>query len=144
MGRFFTVILLLLPLLGLYVKSPKPGDLPGRGAHNDSTLSREQIAMDVEEMPVFEGNFPEFLNANIQYPVEATQKGVQGKVYIQFTVNTDGTVSDIRVAKGVGYGCDEEAVRVIQRTSGLWVPGKQFGKPVRVRFTQPINFILVK
>jgi len=62
-------------------------------------------------------------------------------VYVTFVVETNGSVTDVRVLRGIGGGCDEEAIRVIQ-SMPQWVPGKQRGKPVRVQFNMPIKFTL--
>jgi TonB family protein len=81
-----------------------------------------------------------YLQENLKYPVAAQKANITGKVYLQFTVNKDGSSSDLQVLKSLGYGCDEEAIRVLSSTK--WIPGKQDGKPVRSRFTIPINFQL--
>ena len=100
----------------------------------------------VENMPMFRGGerkLLEFLENNLVYPQEAIDAGVEGKVFVEFYIEKDGTVCDAKVLRGMGYGCDEEALRVI----GLmpkWYPGKQRGKAVRVRYTLPINFKLSK
>jgi protein TonB len=77
----------------------------------------------------------------VVYPKEAIDAGIEGKVFVEFYIEKDGTVSDAKVLRGIGYGCDEEALRVV----GLmpkWFPGKQRGQAVRVRYTLPINFKL--
>ncbi len=100
----------------------------------------------VETMPAFRGGEQklfEFLGNNLVYPKEAIEAGIEGKVFVEFYIEKDGTVCDAKVLRGIGYGCDEEALRVI----GLmpkWSPGKQRGKAVRVRYTLPINFKLSK
>ena len=86
--------------------------------------------------------FVKYLQENLRYPAPAQRANVTGKVYVQFTVNTDGSTSDIQVLKSVGFGCDEEAIRVLETTK--WTPGKQSGKVVRSRFTVPISFQLNK
>ncbi len=86
--------------------------------------------------------FGDFLSRNLSYPSAAQKSNVEGQVYVQFVVCTDGTLCDYKVLRGVGFGCDEEAVRVIKLSSGKWKPGNQRGKPVRSRFTIPINFKL--
>ena len=98
----------------------------------------------VEEMPVFPGGeqaLMDYVSKNVVYPKEAQEKGISGRVFVGFIVEKDGSVSDVKVLRGIGGGCDEEAVRVI---SGLpkWKPGKQEGKPVRVSYQMPINFKL--
>ena len=98
----------------------------------------------VESMPEFPGGDAarmKFLQENIKYPQLARESGIQGTVYVTFVVETDGRVTDVRVLRGIGGGCDEEAVRVIQAMP-RWNPGKQRGKPVRVQFNMPIRFTL--
>ena len=99
----------------------------------------------VEKMPVFSGGeaaLMRYLAGNIVYPATAKEAGISGTVYITFVVETDGRVSAIAVLRGVGGGCTDEAVRVV---SGMprWEPGKQRGKPVRVRMNLPISFKLL-
>jgi protein TonB len=67
--------------------------------------------------------------------------GVEGKVFVQFVIGKDGSISDVKVIKGIGAGCDEEAIRIVQ-SSPAWNPGKQRGKPVKQRYTLPIQFKL--
>lgn len=98
-----------------------------------------------EQNAEFKGGIPrfgDFLSRNLSYPSAAQKSNVEGQVYVQFVVCTDGTLCDYTVLKGIGFGCDEEAVRVIKLSSGKWKPGNQKGKPVRSRFTIPINFRL--
>jgi TonB family protein len=82
-----------------------------------------------------------FLGENLRYPKEAREKGKEGKVFVQFVVNTDGSLSDHTVLKGVDPLLDAEAVRVTQ-TLPKWTPGKQSGRTVRQQFVLPINFKL--
>ncbi len=84
--------------------------------------------------------FLEFLYENIHYPQRALRVGIQGKVFVQFVVNADGTLTDFVVIKGIGGGCDEEAIRVLEMAEP-WNPGKQRGKPVRVRMVLPVHFV---
>ncbi|MBC8152549.1 MAG: TonB family protein [Bacteroidetes bacterium] len=98
----------------------------------------------VEQQPEYPGGLTalrSFLGKNLQYPSPATSAGVSGKVYVSFVVAADGSLSDVAVLKGIGFGCDEEAVRVI-RQMPRWKPGKQSGRPVRVRYNLPITFTL--
>ncbi len=85
--------------------------------------------------------FFEYLYKNIKYPRKAIELKVEGKVFVQFIVNTDGTLTDFEVVKGIGSGCDLEAVRVLKEADP-WNAGKQRGKPVRVRMILPIRFML--
>ena len=77
----------------------------------------------------------------MKYPEEAKEIGIQGKVYVTFVVEVDGSITDVKVLRGIGSGCDDEAVRVV-KSMPKWVPGKQRGVPVRVQFNLPINFKL--
>jgi periplasmic protein TonB len=98
----------------------------------------------VEEMPSFpggEGELAKFLGANIVYPQIAKESGIQGTVYVSFVVDSKGKVTDVRVLRGIGGGCDEEALRVV-RMMPSWHPGKQNGQSVRVQFNMPIRFTL--
>lgn len=85
-------------------------------------------------------NFYDILNKNMKYPRLAQQRHLEGKVFVQFVVGKNGELTDMQVIKGIGGGCDEEAMRVIKLTK--WNPGKQRGVPVRVRMTQPISYQL--
>lgn len=79
---------------------------------------------------------------NIRYPAPAREQKKQGKVIISFVVDQDGHVSNYKVKKSVGYGCDEEAMRVVQLETGDWLPGMLDGKPVSVEYEVPINFTI--
>ncbi|MEM6841844.1 MAG: TonB family protein [Bacteroidota bacterium] len=103
-----------------------------------------ELFMVVEEMPVYEGGmnaFYQYIASEMKYPIQARQKGVEGQVLVQFVVEKDGTLSDVQAIKGIGAGCDREAVRVMQNAASF-KPGKQRGKPVRVRMVMPITFQL--
>lgn len=98
----------------------------------------------VDKMPSYPGGDEarmRFLQENIVYPVEARSKGYQGTVYLTFVVEPDGSITDVRVLKGVHPSIDNEAVRVIQ-IMPKWEPGTHRGKPLRVQFTMPIRFTL--
>jgi protein TonB len=98
-----------------------------------------EIFMVVEEMPELLGGIQD-LQGKISYPEIAKKAGVEGMVVIQFVVDETGSVADPVVVKGIGAGCDEEALRVVQQAK--FKPGKQRGKPVKVRFSLPIRFKL--
>ena len=103
-----------------------------------------QIFFIVEEMPEFPGGeaaLRQYIAKTIEYPVIAQENGIQGRVYVTFVVNTDGSITDARIARGVDPSLDKEALRVVN-TLPKWKPGKQRGKPVRVSYTVPINFVL--
>jgi TonB family protein len=109
----------------------------------DASKSDEEPAhTNVDELPTFPGGlkaFGEFLGENLKYPAEARKNIIQGRVYLTFVVEKDGILSNIKVARGIGSGCDEEAVRVLA-ISPKWTPGVQNGKVVRVSYTVPIFF----
>lgn len=83
------------------------------------------------------------ISQRIIYPAPARRMGIEGKVFVEFVVERDGSLTQFQVVKGIGAGCDEEAVRVV-REAPSWVPGKQRGKPVRQRMVLPIHFILAR
>ena len=98
----------------------------------------------VEQMPQFPGGekaLMEYIGKNIVYPVEAKEKEIQGRVFINFVIEKDGSVSNVKVLRGIGGGCDEEAVRAVSSLP-KWKPGIQKGKPVRVSYQIPILFKL--
>ena len=98
----------------------------------------------VEEMPQFPGGMNEamkFLAMNIKYPISAQQAKIEGRVIVQFVVEKDGSVSDVKVMRGVNSELDAEAIRVVSMMP-KWIPGKQRGKAVAVKYTMPIMFRL--
>ena len=99
----------------------------------------------VEEKPKFQGgdanSFSAWVNKNLNYPEIAKENGVQGRVTLQFTVNTDGSVSDVKVLRGVDSSLDKEAVRIVSQ-SPKWTPGKQRERPVKVTYVFPVIFQL--
>ena len=104
----------------------------------------QEVFTIVEQMPSFPGGeqkMMEFVAKNIQYPQEAMESGIQGRVFVGFVVEPDGSVSNVKVLRSIGGGCDEEAVRVIKMMP-KWNPGKQRGKAVRVSYLIPVSFKL--
>jgi len=102
----------------------------------------DEIFTIVEESASFPGGLAawgKFLKKQLKYPRQAQRMGIEGRVFIQFIVERDGSLTDIKVVKGIGAGCDEEAVRVL-KNSPKWKPGKQRGKPVRQKYIQNIMF----
>ncbi len=98
----------------------------------------------VETMPLFPGGesaMMKFMGENIKYPVIAQENGIQGRVICQFVVNKDGSIVDVEVVRSVDASLDKEAIRMI-KSMPKWSPGKQRGKPVRVKYTLPVNFKL--
>ena len=98
----------------------------------------------VEQMPQFPGGpnaLFEYLSKNIKYPVVAEENGIQGRVIVTFVVERDGSITDVKVAKSVDPSLDKEAMRVV-KSMPHWIPGKQNGSAVRVRYTVPVTFRL--
>lgn len=113
-------------------------------AEEEEEEEEAQVFFIVEDMPEFPGGdlaLRKYIANAIKYPVIAQENGIQGKVYVQFVVDKDGGVSDARIARGVDPSLDKEALRVVNALP-KWKPGKQRGKPVRVSYTVPINFVL--
>jgi len=104
----------------------------------------DQIFTIVEDNAAFPGGnaaYGKYLRKNLKYPNQARRMGIEGKVYVQFIVDKKGNISEVKAVKGIGAGCDEEAVRVI-KNSPAWKPGKQRGRPVKQRMIIPIVFKL--
>ena len=100
----------------------------------------------VEENPQFpDGDEARmvFLQKNIKYPKSARKKGVQGVVYVTFIVEKDGSLSNIKILRGIHPDCDNEVIRVV-KLFPKWIPGKQKGKTVRVQFNMPVKFMLTE
>jgi periplasmic protein TonB len=103
-----------------------------------------QIFLVVEESAAPIGGMPAFydyVGKKLKYPAQARRMGIEGKVFVEFVIEKDGSITDVKAIKGIGAGCDEEAVRVVE-SAPKWKPGKQRGKPVRQRMVLPINFKL--
>jgi protein TonB len=104
----------------------------------------KQIFIIVEESAGYPGGEEgrqKFLQDNLRYPAIARESGIQGTIYITFVVERDGSLTDIKILRGIGGGCDEEAMRVV-KLMPKWAPGKQRGKAVRTQFNMPIKFTL--
>ena len=104
--------------------------------------TNQKVFDTVEQMPEYPGGMQamiEFLQANMKYPEDAAKQKVEGRVMVQFVVETDGSISDVHVAKQVFPSLDAEAIRVVQAMP-KWTPGKEKGKVVRVKYNLPIVF----
>jgi protein TonB len=104
----------------------------------------EEVFLSADKMPEFPGGMAamqNYLATNVQYPLEAQEKGIQGRVICQFIINTDGTVSDVKVMRNVDKLLEAEAIRVIENMP-KWNPGIKDNKIVRVKYTLPITFRL--
>ncbi len=111
---------------------------------DEEDIDEDEIFDVVESQPSFPGGDIariRFLYENIQYPAMARETGIQGRVYITFVVEKDGSITDVRLLKGIGGGCDEESIRVV-KAMPKWIPGKQRERAVRVQFVLPIKFTL--
>ncbi len=110
------------------------------------TEEKDKVFISVEQNPEFAGGMNallKFLQKNLRYPSPAVNANVMGKVYMQFLVGQDGNISKVDVVKGIGFGCDEEAERVV-KLMPKWSPGRQSGRAVAVKFTLPISFQLTE
>lgn len=110
----------------------------------EEEIVEEEVFLSVEENPEFPGGTAkllEYVQKNLKYPMMARESDIQGRVFVGFVVEKDGSISNVKVLRGIGGGCDEEAVRVVQSLP-KFKPGKQRGNPVRVQYTLPIVFKL--
>lgn len=114
----------------------EPLDLPPPPAEEEE---EEDFFVVVEQMPELIGGMAA-LQKNIRYPEMARKAGIEGRVIVQFIVNENGEVEDPRVIRGIGGGCDEEALRAVQTVK--FKPGRQRGEPVRVQYSLPVIFRL--
>jgi TonB family protein len=116
-----------------------------RGTYfNESGEPSTYNAYDYEAMPEYPGGLPAlstFLRAQLKYPKEAKRRNISGTVFVGFIVDNTGRVKDIKLLKGIGFGCDEEALRVVSAMPP-WNPGRQRGQPVSVSYALPIRFII--
>ncbi|GAA6433452.1 MULTISPECIES: energy transducer TonB [Bacteroides] len=112
---------------------------------DEEVVVEDDIFVIVEENPQFPdggtAGLLQYLGKNIKYPTIPQENGTQGRVTVQFVVNKDGSIVDVKVIRGVDPYLDKEAVRVIS-TMPKWIPGKQRGVPVRCKFTVPVTFKL--
>ena len=115
------------------------------GTVDEAVVVEDDIFVIVEENPQFPDGgtvgLLQYLGKNIKYPTIPQENGTQGRVTVQFVVNKDGSIVDVKVIRGVDPYLDKEAVRVIS-TMPKWIPGKQRGVPVRCKFTVPVTFKL--
>lgn len=112
----------------------------------DNTIEEEtsEVFTIVEEMPEFPGGNDKlmtYISKRIQYPDLARENNIQGRVFVEFVINKDGSVSNTKVLRGIGGGCDQEALKAVNSLP-KWKPGTQRGKPVRTRYVLPISFNL--
>ncbi|RYG20542.1 MAG: energy transducer TonB [Chitinophagaceae bacterium] len=121
----------------------KGGGGTGEGKGEDNAV---YTTAGIEKFPEFPGGmaaWSKFIQKNLRYPYIAQETGIQGKVYISFVVEKDGSITDVAVTRGIGGGCDEEAMRVIKK-SPKWSAGEQNNTKVRVRYNMPINYTITQ
>jgi periplasmic protein TonB len=109
-------------------------------------IDTNKVFRAVETYPEFPGGLDamiKFFSGNVKYPATAKKNGTQGRVIVNFIVEKDGTLTNVKVSRGIGDGCDEEAVRVV-KLSSPWKPGTQGGKPVRISYSMPVSFTLTQ
>lgn len=119
-----------------------PGKDPLPETKDNSATGTSKTFIWVEEMPQFPGGDNEmlkYLSNNIKYPVDAREANITGIVYLSFIVDKEGEIKNIEILRGIGGGCEEEAVRVVKKMS-KWKPGKQNGQSVNVQFKLPVSF----
>jgi protein TonB len=110
----------------------------------EEKTAEPEIFTVVEENPEFPGGVAkmyEFIGKNLNYPPLAKENNIQGRVVIQFVVNEDGSITDVKILKDIGWGCGDEATKVV-KSMPRWKPGKQRNKAVKVRYNLPIKFEL--
>lgn len=119
------------------------GQAGGSEGRAEAAVENGNTVFETAEVnPQFPGGqeaFARFIRKNLNYPGRAAELGIGGRVYVSFIVEKDGKVTDVALVRGIGYGCDEEALRVLKKAPA-WIPGMQNGRNVRVRFTVPLHF----
>ena len=136
MKKLLLSLMLLLPIFAAAQE---------KATYDEMVAGKDSVFIKVERMPSYPGGQKalfKFLSENVHYPRAAEKKMIEGRVICQFVVDRDGTIEDVQVVKSGGHpSLDKEAVRVI-KLMPKWKPGLQDGKPVRVRYTVPVNFRL--
>jgi protein TonB len=117
------------------------------GAFAQSEVSvDDEVFVVVEEQAEFPGGLDSmyaYIVKNLKYPEAAKEKGIEGRVFVSFIIEKDGSISNVKLLRGIGGGCDEASVEMVKNMP-KWKPAKQRGKPVRCQFTLPIKFELPK
>ena len=119
-------------------KTPETTDVKSKIVDNDTIYNVVEVA---PEFPGGMDKMAKYFSENIKYPEEAKEKDISGRVFISFVVEKDGSVTEAKVKRSIGGGCDEEALRVV-KAMPKWKPGMMKGKPVRVNYMLPIFFKL--
>lgn len=134
----FLTVLMSMIIKSSFIYGQKPNKSP------TDTNSGKEVFTIVEVMPEYPGGEnarQQFLAKNIQYPALAMKNNIQGTVFASFIVEKDGSLSNFKIVKGIGFGCDEEVLRVMN-IMPKWKPGTQQSKSVRVLFNLPVKFSL--
>ena len=146
-------LLAVLPVAALLLTvgcKPATTDTTVEDENNQELVAQEanepqgEVFNEVDEMPEYPGGTEElykYLGSNITYPEQAKNDGIQGRVFVTFVVECDGSITDAQVLRGIGGGCDEEALRVVNAMP-KWTPGKKEGEVVRVQYNLPVIFKL--
>jgi periplasmic protein TonB len=135
----FLIVLTVMFMSSSYMYAQEPSK--ANQQQPDTNIGKEVFTI-VEVMPEYPGGENArqlYLTQNIQYPVKAKENNIQGTVYVNFIVEKDGSLSNFKILKGIGSGCDEEVVRVMKNMP-KWKPGTQRGQPVRVLINFPVKF----
>ena len=113
-------------------------------ANAQKVSESNEVFDSVDKTPEFPGGIPamfEFIGHTLKYPSPAKRAKVQGKVFVKMIVEKDGSINDAAIVKGIGFGCDEEVIRVV-KAMPKWTPGQKDNAIVRTSFTLPVNFVL--
>ncbi len=136
--KYILIALLLFPLLGVAQTIPEPPQPP----------PQPKVKNEILDFPEKEATYPggnealmKDLKKNIVYPDSAKNNNIQGKVYVSFVVEKDGSLSQIKVIRGIGFGCDESAINAVKKLK-TWIPAENKKKPVRQLIRLPIIFKL--
>ena len=124
---------------GAVVATSKNTNTTGGGA--ETSAETNKVLSYSEVLPSFNGDIIAYLQKNLQYPAFARENNIEGRVTVQFVVNEDGSIGNAVIKRGIGGGCNEEAIRVVM-SMPKWKPGMQNGHPVKVYYTLPITFML--
>lgn len=138
------IIFLMITMLVVFFACSSPDNKTEADSEDKISTEGEAIYTVVETMPEYPGGMDaliEYLGGNINYPEQAKDEGIEGKVIVNFVIEKDGSVGETKVLSGIGGGCDEEALRVVSEMPD-WSPGMQQGKTVRVSYNLPISFKL--
>lgn len=140
----FRLLATIPVVITLFILISCDNDLAGTEEANEILTRNQQVFEQVDEPPLPDGGIKglyEFVATNLKYPTDARKKGIEGKVFVQFVVTNTGDVTDVTVTEGLGHGCDQASIEVIQAFKN-WTPGVKDGENVSVRLTLPITFKL--